>query len=160
MCRAGVINARNAADATMNRSTCHAASIGPCPPGSPQSSAGGRFPVGAQLRQLAGWSALLLLLLLGGCTEGPLGELRDIRPERHSIADPGVVGASATGRGCGHTRSEALDTARRVAQFNLRSLTGSARYSIRYNLLSETRTEEGVCMEMNALALEPRPHER
>src|SRR3989304_5177319 len=57
-----------------------------------------------------------LLAVLTGCQGGPLptGELREIQDDRHRIANPGILGASATGQGCGTTRLEALTSAERV----------------------------------------------
>jgi hypothetical protein len=99
-------------------------------------------------------------LALAGCGSETFGELRNIQADRHSIANPGKIHASATGLGCGLTQHEALTTAKRVAQFNLRSLTGEGRYNLRFNVLNETENPQGVCVEVTALAVEPLPYAR
>lgn len=106
--------------------------------------------------------ALLLALVLGACNGEPLppGERRYTHDSQHRIADPGVIGASATGTGCAVSRRRALTIARRVAQFNLRSLTGAARYNVRFDLVSETSDAQGYCVEFSARAIEPAPYER
>jgi len=103
------------------------------------------------------------LLALAGC--GPSkpelsGELLNIQDERHRIANPGILGASATGQACAVSRREALTSAERVAQFNLRRLTGPARYNVRFDPVSETHTAQGVCVEISAVAVEPLPYNR
>lgn len=90
----------------------------------------------------------------------PRGELLGIQDDQYTIADPGKIGASATGRGCGFTPKQALTSARRVAQFNLRTLTGVARYNVRYDPLSQSRTDTGYCVEVSATAVSPEPHGR
>jgi hypothetical protein len=113
----------------------------------------------------AGWAlpgvALLGLALLAGCgAPRPTGELLGIQDDQHAIAHPSKIGASATGSGCGTTQKEALTSARRVAQFNLRTLTGEARYNVRFDLVSETQTPQGFCVELSAKAVEPIPYVR
>jgi hypothetical protein len=100
------------------------------------------------------------LLALAGCTEPPRGELRWVRDDHHRIADPGALGAMATGTGCAPTRGEALTKAEQVAQFNLRSLAGPGRYRVRYELLDDGLRAEGHCIELAARAVTAAPHER
>lgn len=127
-----------------------------------------RLPsAGAVPMRPAARSALLAILALGlavlaaGCSsEGPPGELRAILPGQHQIAHPGVIDASATGEGCGPTRTRALTSAQRVAHFNLRTLTGQGRYNVRFDLVGERETAQGVCIQVNAVAVAPRPHLR
>ena len=104
---------------------------------------------------------LTALLLVAGCSEPrPTGELLGIQDDQHTIANPGKIGASATGRGCAVTYNEALTSAQRVAQFNLRTLTGEARYNVRFEVVSATETPQGYCVVLSARAMEPIPHER
>lgn len=123
----------------------------------------GRPAPAGKARRLPALPALVLAgLVLAACggAPQPTGELREILDENHQIADPGIIGASATGRGCAVSRNEALTMARRVAQFNLRSLTGSARYKVRYELLDETEDLKGFCVVFSARAVAPKPYVR
>lgn len=122
---------------------------------------GGRLR-GARLRAPLLMLLALAMLWLPGCggQPRPAGELLGIEDDQHRIANPARIGASATGKGCGVTRQEALTSAQRVAHFNLRSLTGQARYNVRFDLVAETRTTQGVCIEVSALAVAPVPYER
>jgi hypothetical protein len=100
------------------------------------------------------------LLAACGPSQPPTGELRNIRDPYFDIAHPGIIGASATGQACAVTKEEALTSAERVAQFNLRRLTGSARYNVRFDPLGETHTPQGVCIKVSAVAIEPKPYNR
>jgi hypothetical protein len=124
----------------------------------------GRATGGAVRRARPGLGALLALcalLALGACAAPrPTGELLGIQDDQHAIANPGKIGASATGQGCGLTLQEALTSARRVAHFNLRTLTGEARYNVRYDLVSQTANPQGVCVVLSAQAVEPAPYVR
>ena len=105
----------------------------------------------------AAWLVLGLLLLAGcGQPKAP-PELRAIQDDQFRIAHPSQIGATATGIGCGATRQEALTSAQRVAQFNLRRLTGEARYNVRIDPLSEKHMPEAVCIEVSATSVEPKP---
>ena len=103
------------------------------------------------------WLALGVLLLAGCGPPRPVGELRAIQDDQFRIAHPSQIGATATGAACGSTSQEALTSAQRVAQFNLRRLTGPARYNVRLDPVSERHTPEGVCIEVSATSVEPKP---
>ena len=102
---------------------------------------------------LAVLTALALGVILTACADKKIeGILQNISDDRHSIANPSKRYASATGIGCGKIRKEALTTARQVAQYNLRSLTGPARYRIRYDIVREFSESNNICFEVSAQA--------
>lgn len=113
----------------------------------------GRTPLGAALL-LAGWMLLAAACSGNGNSEGNgQGELREIRDERHRIENPSKTRALATGIGCGAVRDDAMSSARRVALFNLRSLTGEARYTVEFELLREVERPGQICFEVSARAM-------
>jgi hypothetical protein len=114
---------------------------------------------GLPLRSAA-WLALGVLLLAGCGPPRPEGELRAIQDDQFRISNPSQIGATATGAACGSTSQEALTSAQRVAQFNLRRLTGPARYNVHLEPVSERHTPEGICIEVSATSVEPRPFVR
>ena len=125
---------------------------------SPAAAVPPRAPrVGGLPWRSAAWLALGVLLLAGCGPPRPVGELRAIKDDQFRIAHPSEIGATATGAACGGTSQEALTSAQRVAQFNLRRLTGPARYNVRLDPVSERHTPEGVCIEVSATSVEPRP---
>lgn len=100
---------------------------------------------------------LVLALLLGvfsGCTQDDevRGELRNILDEHHEIRNPSKNHASASGYGCGFNRKEAINTARRIADYNLRSLTGVAKYNTAYRVLKQHPDLNNYCVEVLATA--------
>lgn len=112
-----------------------------------------------------GWRCVLVLgviCVLASCTEKPKlpRMLQNIQDSEHRIDNPGILGASATGKGCGVTREAAVSEAQKIARFNLISLTGPARYNVSYVLVEAHPTAQGHCVEMKATAMEPRPYER
>ena len=120
-----------------------------------------RWPV----RLRAGAAALgvvLAVAALPGCGGKPLptGELLGIQADQHRIEHPAKLGARATGLGCGADSGTAMASARRVAQFNLRRLTGEARYVVHFDRLGERRGAQEVCVEVAATAAEPLPYEQ
>ena len=81
--------------------------------------------------------ALLLVLSVGlivGCAEISPNELIFIRDDQREVSAPGIIGAKANGRGCASTKGDALEQAKRSAWYNLRSVTGHARYTITYTI--------------------------
>jgi hypothetical protein len=105
---------------------------------------------------LAAAVAAIALLLAGGCSEGPPGNLRFIQPDAYIIDHPSPDRASATGKGCAFTVSEAEQRAREVSEFNLRRLTGQARYRVEYTRISETQGQSETCVELTAHAVPSR----
>ncbi len=122
-----------------------------------------RFRRGPRARRLAAfkWAALLVLVLATlpavSCSgpEPPTGERGNILDDAHRILRPGVIDAQATGVGCGGSSKEALTSARRVAKYNLRSLTGPARYLVRFRKEGEFTRGEQTCVEVVASAYAP-----
>lgn len=79
-------------------------------------------------------------------------ELGNIGDKRHSVINPSRRNAEATGIGCGHSRADAIRSARRVARFNLREVTGNARYRVEFKVIDEKPGVEEFCIEMAAKA--------
>jgi len=98
---------------------------------------------------------LVLLPALGGCEETLrfFGEKLNILDEEHQIANPSKDRGVATGKGCGETRGEALKSAQRVAEFNLRSLTGVRRYNIEFETQEEYQRKNNFCLVVSAQAI-------
>lgn len=79
-------------------------------------------------------------------------ELGNIGDKRHSVFNPSKRNAEATGIGCGPSRADAIKTAFRVSLFNLREVTGNARYQVRFKVIDEKPGVEEYCVEMSATA--------
>ena len=79
-------------------------------------------------------------------------ELGNIRDKRHSVGNPSKHKAEASGIGCGSSRGDAIKSARRVALFNLRKVTGNARYQVDLKMLNEKPGVKEYCVEMLARA--------
>lgn len=103
---------------------------------------------------LAALLAAVSLTLLAGCAaEQQRGELFGTRDDQHRIGNPSQRNARATGTGCAETERLAAMSAARVARYNLRSLTGAARYVVSVERRNTFTREDGqVCVEMEALA--------
>ena len=83
---------------------------------------------------------------LGGQEMGNIGD------NRHSVINPSKRNAEATGIGCGASRADAIKSARRVALFNLREVTGNARYRVDFKVIDEKPGGGEYCLEMSAKA--------
>jgi len=115
-----------------------------------------------QARLLTPFPALLGTALLaaawgGGlaaCSEVVPGEMRYIQEDQRRVENPGKIGARAIGRGCDSTKGDALEMARRVALYNLRSVTGQARYTVTYRITnfipSAPEAQDYYCYEVEA----------
>lgn len=79
-------------------------------------------------------------------------ELGNIRDKRHSVENPSKQRAEASGIGCGSSRGDAIKSASRVALFNLRKVTGNARYQVDLKVLNEKPGVKEYCLEMLAKA--------
>jgi hypothetical protein len=102
-----------------------------------------------------GWTltgALLAALLAAACSSPPPGQLDFIQPDAFAIANPSRTHASASGIGCGFTEKEALLVAQRVSAYNLRSLTGPARYQVAFEVLRTFPRDKEHCVEVAARA--------
>lgn len=98
-----------------------------------------------------------ILLLISACSSSaPRGNLQYLDPDTYRIGNPSRDRATATGIGCAFSANEARQRAEEVSQFNLRRLTGDARYSVQYTLLHETDEPNRVCFELEARAVPPR----
>ncbi len=94
------------------------------------------------------------MLALGtGCTPAPQGDLLHIQEEQHQIGNPSRDQATATGIGCGGSDKAALADARRVAEYNLRSLTGEAHYYVQFRTLRQIADPTQQCVEVQAQAV-------
>jgi len=100
--------------------------------------------------------ALLLGTVVAACSSPKTGELRYIEDDRYAVRSPGPVRAVATGRGCGATERHAEVQARRLAEFNLRTVTGAARYNIDHELVGREPQPDGtICVTVEARATPP-----
>jgi hypothetical protein len=92
------------------------------------------------------------MLSLVACTAAPSGDLKFIQDDQYRIENPSRERAKATGIGCGETEKEAQGKAQRTAEFNLRSLTGSERYRVRFRALGRVPDADRMCWEEEAEA--------
>lgn len=93
-----------------------------------------------------------LAAAIAACAPAPEGELRRIQEDQFIIGDLSKNRAWATGIGCGGTEGDAIANARKIAQFNLRGLTGAARYRVEYRVLRRVEGESQACVEVEARA--------
>jgi hypothetical protein len=119
----------------------------------------GRHAAGNR-RTAGAWAGLwlgALAALLAACSAPPRGNLQYIEdPDTYRIGNPSPDRALATGIGCAFTVGEAETRAREIATFNLRRLTGEARYRVEFSRLRETPEGNQVCVEYQAQAIPPR----
>ncbi|MEE8394973.1 MAG: hypothetical protein V3S29_02890 [bacterium] len=94
--------------------------------------------------------AAALAALLAGCGQPP--PPAGARDTGYRVRNPSATRASVTGRGCGGTPKEAVAAARQDAAYNLRSVTGPARYEIAYTMLDKTVAGGQICVETEATA--------
>ena len=115
----------------------------------------GPAPAGLKRRHGRGWLAgLVFAALLSACSQFPeIFEQKSIRDEEYQVKNPSRDHALATGKGCAGIRDDALASAKRVAEFNLRAVTGSYRYRVEYKILREFNTERKICFEVSARAI-------
>ena len=98
--------------------------------------------------------AALAALLLACSAPEPTGDLLHIQDDQFRIGNPSKEHAWATGIGCAGTENDALANAQDVAQFNLRNLTGAARYRVQYRVLRKVPNPQGrACVEVGAQAI-------
>ena len=77
------------------------------------------------------WLGAFVGAVLAACSAPPpRGNLQYIEPDTYRIENPSKDRALATGIGCAFTVNEAEQRAGEVATFNLRRMTGDARYRI------------------------------
>jgi hypothetical protein len=103
-----------------------------------------------------GWVAGLAVVLLACSAPEPMGDLLHIQDDQFRIGNPSREHAWATGIACGGTENDAVVNAQDVAQFNLRNLTGAARYRVQYRVLRRIPTQGRACVEVEALAISVR----
>jgi hypothetical protein len=90
---------------------------------------------------------------LAACSEPPRGSLKYLDQEQVRVENPSKDHALATGIGCGATLKEAEQKARETAQFNLRRVTGDARYRVEFTRVREVPEPQQACLEMEARAI-------
>lgn len=101
-----------------------------------------------------GLAALIGIAAAGGSCADIFDPLYATRPDQYKVRNPGILGASATGTGCGFTDKEALAAARKVAHYNLRTETGNASYTIQFRTGERTvESKDRVCVEVTARAV-------
>jgi hypothetical protein len=112
---------------------------------------------GSSRQRSALWLGALAWAVLAACSaEPPRGNLQNIEPETYRVENPSADRALATGVGCASTENEAEQRAREVSTFNLRRVTGNARYRIEFSRVRETSEPNRVCVELQAQAIPPR----
>lgn len=106
-----------------------------------------------RLSQSPGLPLILLAacFLVVACTseQGPFDNLL---PGNYQVQNPSRTAASATGTACGFVKKQALIDAEQTASYNLRSVTGPAKYKIRYRLVRVFKDDGRVCAEVEATA--------
>src|SRR5262245_54691174 len=91
--------------------------------------------------------AVLVSALAAGCSKEVVDrDLRNIQDDRFSIGNLSKEQAWATGIGCAGTDGDAVANAQKVAEFNLRNLTGSARYRVQYRVLKRIPEKHQACV--------------
>ena len=98
---------------------------------------------------------LLISTLVAGCSALLESELARILDQAFNIGALTKKNPWATGIGCGGTKKDALDNARNVAQYNLRSLTGPTRYRVEYSTKGPAKNAGPGCWEVEARAGRP-----
>lgn len=94
-----------------------------------------------------------MVAVVAACTPANQGELLRIQDDQFAIGDISKNRAWATGIGCGGTEEDAIANARKIAQFNLRGLTGAAQYRVDYRVLRRVEGESQACVEVEARAV-------
>ena len=93
-------------------------------------------------------------VLLSACAEASPDELFYIQDDQRSVSAPGIIGARANGKGCASSKGDALEKARRSAWYNLRSVTGQGRYTVKYRIIdfipSAPDAQNYFCYEVEA----------
>ena len=113
---------------------------------------------GRRWRGLMRWGSLLSALgacVMAGCSEPPRGNLKYLDQDQIRVENPSKDHALATGIGCGATMKEAEQRARDMSQFNLRRVTGDARYRVEFTRVREVPDPQQLCQELEARANPP-----
>jgi len=95
----------------------------------------------------------LAALALGCSAPEPTGDLLHIQDDQFRVGNLSRESAWATGIGCAGTENDAVGNAQDIAEFNLRNLTGAARYRIQYRVLRKIPTQGRACVEVEAQAI-------
>jgi hypothetical protein len=95
----------------------------------------------------------LAALALGCSAEVEDRDLRHIQDDQFAIGNLSKEKAWATGIGCGGSDGDAVANAQKVAEYNLRNLTGSARYRVQYRILRRIPEKNQACVEVEAQAI-------
>jgi len=100
---------------------------------------------------------LAALLALGpACATETPGELDRVEGRSYRVLKAHRERAVVTGVGCGGSREEALAAARRIAHYNLRSVTGSGTYRVVFRELGPVGDGGAICLEVEARAVPER----
>ncbi|HEX7926815.1 MAG TPA: hypothetical protein VF678_04425 [bacterium] len=87
------------------------------------------------------------------CTSPPQDpDLLHIQDDQFSVGDLSKDKAWATGIGCGGSDGDAVANAQKIAEYNLRNLTGAARYRVQYRILRRIPDKAKACVEVEAQA--------
>ena len=97
-------------------------------------------------------------LLAAGCGSSPGTPTLEerfpyIQDDKFDIENPSQTEASATGIACGDSEKDALKKARKTAHYNLRGITGNAKYAVLFSLPREVPEEGRFCVEVKAQAI-------
>ena len=81
--------------------------------------------------------------------------LRTQYSEEYQVRGYEATNTVSTGKACARQPRDAIQAAKKTAQFNLRSVVGSERFVIEYRETRRFQENNQTCVEMIAIAREP-----
>lgn len=97
----------------------------------------------------------LVALVLVACSDGPppaKTQIQASRPANITVRNPSRDFASVTGMSCSGLESEAMLNARRIAAYNLRSVTGPNTNEMVFKVLEKKEQGRKICVTVEATA--------
>lgn len=96
----------------------------------------------------------LLLVIITACSS-PSENFRSRYDSEYRIKDRGELNTIVSGIACARTVKDAVQSAKSIAHYNLRSVIGNQRFLVRYREAQRYNQDNQVCIEMVAIAQEP-----